>query len=328
MKVREFKIGLGFLSAMALAACGGGGGGTEPPPPATQAQAAQAAQAAPSTIVTSVPVASYAAGTQERVVYDRLNQERGACGFGLLAQNAKLDASAAAHANYLLVNNTFGHSETSGLSGFTGVDPAARSAAQGYAATYTGEDVSVNQVSGLAAINGLMAAPYHLASLLIGELDVGVSFKDTHDVHAIVSALVVSPAVPAVPGKNQFPVKGSVLTYPCQGTTGMATGFTGESLNWTGGPVNFGAGGQAIVVTAPNYEVLVITSATMSALGGGVVPTQIVTAANDPNKYLQPQQAFIIPPSALAPNTTYRIVITGTAAGVPFTKDFTSTTGV
>jgi hypothetical protein len=59
-----------------------------------------------------------------------------------------------------------------------------------------------------------------------------------------------------------------------------------------------------------------------------VVPTQILTAANDPNKYLQAQQAAIIPPSVLAPNTTYRIVITGTAAGVPFTKDFTSTTGV
>ena len=108
----------------------------------------------------------------------------------------------------------------------------------------------------------------------------------------------------------------------------MATSFKDESLNWTGGPANFGAGGQAIVVTAPNYEVLVITSATMSAVGGGVVPTQIVTAANDPNKYLQPQHAFIIPPSALAPNTTYRVQITGTAAGVPFTKDFTSTTGV
>lgn len=124
--------GLGLVSSVAaaaiLAACGGGG--TDPaapvtPPPVSNVQ--------PSTIVTSVPTATYAAGSEELAAFNLLNAERQRCGFGLLAQNTKLDQSSRAHASWLIANNFDGHIEDSNVPNFfTGVTPDDRANAAGY----------------------------------------------------------------------------------------------------------------------------------------------------------------------------------------------------
>ncbi|WP_407830463.1 spore germination YkwD domain-containing protein [Verminephrobacter aporrectodeae] len=61
---------------------------------------------AASAIVTSVPAATYAASSSEALAYETLNAERSRCGFGLLAQNARLDQAATAHLNYSAQNVT------------------------------------------------------------------------------------------------------------------------------------------------------------------------------------------------------------------------------
>ena len=95
MKSTTKTLALSITFAAALAACGGGGGGTT-----TTATPTTPVPVANGTIVTSVPVATYAAGSDERIAYDYLNAERQKCGFGLLAQDTRLDASAAAHVSY------------------------------------------------------------------------------------------------------------------------------------------------------------------------------------------------------------------------------------
>ena len=111
MKINKLST---LALALTLAACGGGGGGspTTPTPsnPTSYTVACPNGTTAISLvsptdtsvcpvptsvpIVTSVPAATYAAGSQEKAAYDYLNNARSTCGFGLLAQSAQLDTAA------------------------------------------------------------------------------------------------------------------------------------------------------------------------------------------------------------------------------------------
>jgi uncharacterized protein YkwD len=55
-------------------------------------------------IVTTIPAATYAAGSQEKAAFDYLNNARASCGFGKLAQDTKLDLSTRNHATYMQVH--------------------------------------------------------------------------------------------------------------------------------------------------------------------------------------------------------------------------------
>ena len=317
-------LALSAIFAAALAACGGGGGDATPTA-TTPTATTPPAPTAQSTIVTSVPAATYAAGSDERAAYDLLNAERQKCGFGLLAQDTRLDAAAAAHVNYLLKNNVFSHAETAGLPGFTGVNPITRTAAQGYLGSAVGEDGGGVE-SGLANMRVLLVAPYHLSSLVSNYVDVGLSFQKTTVAQQFSSALFIDLGVKTTNNPGQLPATGTVLNYPCDGAVDVKPSFAGESPNWAA-TTGIGAGGTPIVLTAPNGETLAITNASITPVGGGIVPVQVLTAANDPNKFLKINKALIIPPSSLVANSSYRVQITGTVAGAAFSKDFTFKTG-
>jgi uncharacterized protein YkwD len=316
------KISVMFLAAAMLAACGGGGGGSSVPATATVAATPSPSV---STIVTSVPTPTYAVGSDEKAVFDLLNSEASNCGFGKLAQDARLDVAAANHANYSLLNNVAGHNETVGAPGFTGLTPVDQMNSAGYGSPYVGQNIAFD-VTAIKSIRALLAAPYHLSVLVFGARDIGLSYKSTTVNQIVKHALVVDLGMKDAGLDFQKPIAGTVLVYPCQGSTGITPSF-GENINWSSS-TGTGSGGHPVIITTPNGEALVITSASITPVGGGVVPVQVVTSANDPQKILKPFQAFVIPPSSLQPNTTYRVQISGTAAGVPFTKDFTETTGV
>jgi uncharacterized protein YkwD len=319
--MKHTKQTLTLLSVAILAGCGGGGG-----------SGSGGSTGGTSTIVTSVPAATYAAGSQEKAAYDYLNAERAKCGFGLLAQNSMLDIAATAHANYLVANNTLGHNETNGAVGFTGASISDRVVATGYTqgtgTWFAGEDYSQNAGSGLEATKYLLAAPYHLASLVDGFFDVGMGYKASMSSQTVMNVFNFVLGVPKNKGAKQVPITGTILTYPCQDVSGIKPSFANELQNWTGGPVGAGAGGTPTVVVAPNGETIAINSASYSPLsGGGAVTVSVLAANNDPNHLISTSSALIIPPASLAANTTYRVQLTGTAAGVAFTKDFNFMTG-
>jgi predicted alpha/beta-fold hydrolase len=68
-------------------------------------------------------------------------------------------------------------------------------------------------------------------------------------------------------------------------------------------------------------------SASSVSRNGVSVPTTVLTAANDPNKYTEVNEAFVIPSSALNPNTTYQVTLAGTINGTPFNRSFSMSTG-
>ena len=67
---------IALVVALVAGGCGGGGGGDEDAPPTAPP-------------ASSVGIATYAAGSPQRLAYDQLNAARLRCGFGLLAQSAQ-----------------------------------------------------------------------------------------------------------------------------------------------------------------------------------------------------------------------------------------------
>jgi Cysteine-rich secretory protein family len=303
-----------------LTACGGGGGGGS----TTTGGGTTVGTA----IVTSVPTPTYTAGSNELAAFNYLNQERARCGFGMLAQNTQLDTAATAHANYLISNNTFGHSETVGLPGYTGISPATRSSAAGYGSWYVGEGISPgNTATGLEGIRWLLSAPYHLMGMVYGNIEVGMSYKTTVLSQAAQKILAVDMAISSTASKPQTPASGSVLTYPCATATNLPPSFSNEAENWAAA-TGVGSGGTPIVIVAPNYEVLANIVVTYTPTGGGApITPSIIYSTNDPQHLLNSYQVLAIPSTTLASNTSYTVNITGTAGGIGFTKNFVMVTG-
>jgi uncharacterized protein YkwD len=292
----------------ALVASGCGGGGDDVAPPA----------ASPAL---SVSDASYAPGSAQRLAYDQLNAARLRCGFGLLSQSTRLDQAAAAHGNYMNLNGEFGHGETAGKPGFTGVTPLDRALAAGYAPRAVGEDLSTGgSFSGSTAadaIRNLMAAPYHAQSLLTGFSEVGLSWNTV----ASLDTLTVDLGVPA-PSQLRSPE--GVATFPCAGTADAVARGGNESPSPFPSDPN-AEWGQPIIVAGPDS--LSIGSATITGPSGPVrlLVTYGAGATPDPNGTFRDGWIAVIP-EVLQPATSYTVAIDYTVAGNPGSTRFSFAT--
>ncbi|ABM39618.1 Allergen V5/Tpx-1 family protein (plasmid) [Polaromonas naphthalenivorans CJ2] len=349
MKAKNFNL-VGFALALsALTACGGGEGSG-----ATTAASAPSAQPAPvvtpvstaSTLVTAVSPSTYAVGSEEAAAFDKLNAERNACGFGLLAQNANLDVAAKGHANWNVLNGYFGHFQIAGTPGFTGVTPQERFAKAGYTvgqgSTVGDESTSViysgNKVGfGKVGMVRLLNAPYHLAGLMSGFREVGFSVLSSDDIAGSALRQVTLQANLAYKDVDQPQLidGSSVATYPCEGSTGINRQLADETPNPVPGrdlsrlPL-----GSSVYIAVRDGNKLTITNASLTNLATGVPVTvrPVLNSDSDPNKvngqsYFAGHQAFITADAPMAANTRYQVVINGTNNGAAFNRTFIFTTG-
>lgn len=345
-QVTQREIRLRFTSfivaaflGLSLAACGGGGGGgtaTTPQPPTTPSNPSTPGGGTSTSLQTSVPAATYATTSAEASAYKILNQERLRCGVGLLAQNSSLDTAAAGQTNYQVLRQlegTFGsHNQTAGLSGYVATTPADRVAIAGYKGTYIGEDIAyakpdqANDLTGENLVRSLLATVYHQSSVLDGFRDVGVSvgFPDKAPAATRFPVLTLNLGYLSSQGAQE---PTDVVTYPCEGSTGVQPAMIGESPDpFTG--LGFAAGptvGHPILVRAPTGKVIKLTSASLTA-GAKIVPSVLYHVSDDKNNLLKPHQAFVIPREGLAVSTTYQVNVTGTVDGAAFSRSFSFTT--
>ena len=320
-----------LVSAIAflLSGCGGGGGSTTTAPVATTPAPAAPVVAA-ATLVTAVPAATYTG--EQAVAFNLINAERSRCGVGLLSQDAKLDAAAKAHAAYTPQSTITGedlHAEVPGRAGFTGATPTARATAQGYSGA-VGEVMSLG--NGNSAVRTLLSAPYHLRALMDGYRDIGIGVFESSlaaDLY-FVADLGTQTGIGA-----QLLGSSDVVTYPCDGVTGVNFQLRGEIPNPVPGR-NLSANpiGTPILIKVRDGNTLVITNAGMLnvATGATVALRAAIGAANDPNKvngvsYFKPSEAYIAPDAPLARGTQYQVTVTGTNNGVAFSRTFSFTTG-
>ena len=340
-----FRAGaLSVVGTLMLAACGGGeGGGSSPTVPGMAPPVVAPVVAA--NIVTSIPAPSYAVATEELAAFNLLNAERSRCGFGLLAQNAALDKAAKSHADWSLINNYYGHYEVStAANGFTGESPQDRASNAGYKSlsvieTLIGE-VGQPNITGLGAksARGLMAAPYHLFGMMSPYKDLGVSVRSVSSVTPLVSNGLSNIAAydfgVTLDAEYQTTDAAGVLTYPCDGVTGIKPSVRGEFPNPVPGrDLATNPLGHSMLVMVRKGQTLVINSASLSntATGASVTLRAPVTARNDPNNLLAAYgnyMGYVAPDAPLVANTSYQATITGTNDGVAFSRTFTFTTGI
>jgi hypothetical protein len=192
---------------------------------------------------------------------------------------------------------------------------------------------SVKLNKGVAAVRGLLVAPYHAITMLRETRDVGIAIRNTTDV-----ASAYSPSVAAVfdygftaTATYQAIASSDVLTYPCQGTTGTGYRLTDETPNPVPGrnlatsPV-----GHPIIVMIRKGRVLALTSAAMIKVstGAAIALRTPVTLANDPSNNTYGEHfGYVLPDAALEPSTQYQVTINGSNGATPFTRSFTFTTG-
>jgi hypothetical protein len=302
-----------------LTACGGGGSATGSVGPSIATQRSISADVGSVTdLVASVPAPSYPAEGNEWLAFERLNRNRSTCGFGLLAQNAQLDAAASAHVKYVVENQIITHYETASSPGFTGTSPRARAAAAGYIGS-VGEELAAGLMipsifpRGDIVTEMLMDVPYHAVVALEGMRDVGIATG--------AGVIVMNPGV-----KTGAPLQSAsgVRTYPCDGITDVRpsvaneepTPFPSDPAGTQWGPT-ISVVGKAVRVTVASITGGTGSVAIKAILGDG--------ATKDPLGLCTGTNACVVP-QPLQPGTDYQVHLEGTDAGVPFTADFTFTT--
>lgn len=290
---------------------------------------------APSTLVTSVPAPTYAAGSQQLAAFNYLNGIRGRCGFGLLKQDTRLDQAADDHANYLALNfSTTGltHTQVSGLPGFTGVTAGDRAQQRGYPLGIPNQlnpgSVGEGVAGGLGAPLGtavatsqLTQSTYHALGALSDVLDIGFGAKQI----AITSAVVLKYGVQNQ-AQPQRIAGDSVSLYPCDGETNTLRVHGAESPNPMPG-FTLGSYGAPLIAKVRDDQSLTIDSWTIAPVGGATLPATLRAKGFDPNNSMPLNFAALIPNTVLAANTTYNVVLRGKNSGIPFERLYSFTTG-
>jgi hypothetical protein len=291
-------------------------------------------------VTAAVPAPSYAQGSEELAAFNFLNAERGRCGFGLLAQNTRLDAAAKAHADYQLINGFFSHFEDSVNfpAGFTGVTMVDRYAFQGY----TGLGGAVDEISaltgaadktgfGLQGVRNLLNAPYHLKGLISGMREAGLAVRSSSDTGTSNPRVILqwNGAYTLATGPQGI-AAADVLTYPCDGATGVNRQLGNESPEPVPGrDLRTNPLGTTVYIATRGGNALAVTAVTMSNARTGVTVAlrDVVTATNDPQREYGGSEAYVAADAPLDPDTAYQVNVSGTNNGAAFTRTFTFTTG-
>ncbi len=359
--MKNINLSLIFIIVMIMAGCGGGGSSTTPTSDVAATIAAPVTTCtnggtnfptctAPSAsnIVTTVPAATYAAGSPAATMFTQINSLRASIGSGLLAQNAKLDTSVNAHMNYLNLNGNNGvswHDETSGLPGFFGVDPQTRATTAGYVGS-AGEVIASIGIAndGSWCTSEWENSVYHIGVLFYPAFDAGISVGNLSGNLTGFTMCIFDYGSPMTAGGNsmQLPATGSVLAFPFAGMTNVATSFNNQAetpvpvpdLNGIGHPVTVSLSTNG--ANAPKVAVTLFTITPQSGATAGVaVATRILvptgTTTNGPILVVDPEIAVgtvaLIPITALSTNTVYAVVFTATVNGSTVTKSWSFTTG-
>lgn len=328
---------------LALAGCGGGGeDGDATGTPAPMNAGLQL----------TVPAPTYPAASEELQAFQVLNGARSRCGHGQLAQSAALDSAAQGQAEWLVYNQIVEHQQTAGTPRFTGITPMDRALAAGYGASpflfqateqfyYLADPASGNQTAGFGEYftRGLLNAPYHANGMLDGYRDVGIALRsaadagapDAHIPGAGRKVLVFNPGYMYRSGNQaEAQADDAVLTYPCDGETGVGIALYDETPNPVPGrDLAIQPLGTSLMVSLKAGRTLDILSATLQNTHTGAFATMRppVTQANDPHSLFEPHQGYVAADAPLSPHTTYRATLQGRNNGVSFTKTFLFVTG-
>lgn len=348
--MKNFKITAVAVSISVLvAACGGGSGSSStgtpvavsPPTPTVPTTPA----VTPADIQTSVPAFTYPASSVEYGFMTAFNEFRQRVGLGLVAQSPLLDKSAQNHLQYVVTNwNIYGgsvdmemsdpatgrsmfHIEQAVKPGFTGVQELDRAKATGYNGMYVGEELTFAGGKGAqVAFESLARTIYHRAGLMMeAPRDAGISVgKDASQTITLELGYA----------KAQSNASDFFGVYPTDKQSGVGR-FTGvetpnpfPNLSTSNDDFPTKTGYPVSVLSKAGTTLEVVTFTITEAGDSAPLDTRLLTKANDPNRYLGSNIAFLVAKGTLKANTTYNVAFAGRVNNVLLTKDWKFTTGL
>jgi uncharacterized protein YkwD len=324
-RLRLASSGLAFFAVVVgIAGCGGGGASLE----STTGGPTSTTSLLPTQTVAPAPTYS---SPVSAAAFTELNVVRSALGIGLVLQDPDLDTSSQAHANWMTANNVFDHVETMGTPNFYGADPFSRAATAGYQAGYVSEVLapvtsSAFEMSGASAVDALLRLPYHREDLLDpGTTVVGIGTANNPSIgYGVVN---IDQADPAGYPKGQAMPGGTdgAIVWPIPSSTSVPFFLGDESPNPVPS-ISVGQLGLPASVQCARPGALTVTTFTIQAIGGQIVQTVLLDAANDPNQLVGPCYAAAIPTNLLAPSTTYQVNFVGALNGAPLNRSWVFTT--
>jgi hypothetical protein len=311
-----------IAASLLVAACGGGGGGSS----SGASPATGASTPATPTNSANLTTPQYPADSFHLAAFNLLNQQRQQCGFPALQENTALDQATAAHAQYLASNNVITDTEVAGNAGFTGATFVDRAAHFGYTANngsigvsggfYTNATWTETQY-GEQAIYAFESGVYHIS--------IAASVANTVGIGKVATTYNGFPQEQfSLNLTNYQQITSAPLTFPCQGTTGVAYSSFGEMPT---PPATSGHWGTPVAVVGNPTDTIVMQTGTMTDSSGHVIALQVLDSAKDPNKELLQDQGVAYPTAPLSPNSQYTVSLTGTINGVAFSRTFSFTTG-
>ena len=199
------------------------------------------------------------------------------------------------------------------------------------------------ELSARTGVRQLYASIYHLYGILEGERDVGFGVatgdSSTSGGTRYIKNVVIDSGTVTGWVRQSIPAN-TVLTFPCQGISGITPVFGGETpepfpsrgSKEYGQPIYvMGADGTTVTLNA--------ASSTITPAGGVPVATTLFDTAADPlpstdGRNVKSNQVFLVPTQRLLDNTTYTVVLNGTNTGMvtsanptgAFSRTFTFTT--
>lgn len=319
-----------LAAALALTGCGGGGSGSNSGSGSTGTITCTSPQVlvngvctsptvTPADLQTTVPTPPFPAGSEELKSFNYLNDFRKSLGLGLLAYSDTLTLSAANHANYLKLNRVGGFEEDPLKPGFTGVWPIDRANFAGYKTNYfvSGGLALANTSSG--AIQSLINSIYHRSILIDQSVrDVGsATYCFTCDNEVALNIILARKDTIGQRNASDF-----AMFYPVNKQTNVTLTMAGETLNpfpeYPDGLV-FGKVGYPISFALEASQTLNLKDFTLTEAGSSTPMNAYVhTAANDPQKFIPKNEAWITAKSQLKPSTTYTVVLHGSVNGQDF----------
>lgn len=304
-------------AALALSACGDG----ESDSPAAQVDGGTAVTPSPAAPAPA-PAADAPTPTGNIALDGRnwINYRRAQIGVPTVTQNAQIDNAALGHSEYLRINNLMSHDQEPGRQGFTGAKLEDRLNAAGYTLDRArgfayGEVISgSSNGSGVFMSEELITAIYHrfvIFEPMFRELGTGAA--STASYHYFTADFASRN------GYGPGIARGSIVTWPFNGQTGVAPNFFSDTEEPDPVP-DRNEVGYPISVHTNLDSALAVGSFTVRPRGGADLQVLRVDPLGEPTA------ASIVPLLPLRAATTYEVNFTGTVNGAAVARAWSFTT--
>lgn len=167
-------------------------------------------------------------------------------------------------------------------------------------------------------IYGWLSGVYHGMIATYPSTSLGIGWVETtYDKYPQIWASLTAATLQTVTSSGP-------LTFPCQGTTGVAYSSVGETPTPPGVSGNWGT---PIQIGGNPSDIIVLQTGTMTDTNGNVISLYLLNSTTDTNNIIQKYQAVAYPVTPLVADSTYSVSLTGTYNGTAFSRTFTFTTG-